>query len=149
MAFNQTRGLTKHCALQVGFAVRMEERYRGVRFPHKTKAAVSGCTRECAEAQGKDFGAIAVDGGYNIFVCGNGGAKPRHADLLGGPWDEATSLRMLDRFLMYGPLLYRTAATTLSPPFSAVAEPNTQRKKRARNSRLNRLRAACATGIIA
>ena len=79
----------------------MEERYRGVRFPHKTKAAVSGCTRECAEAQGKDFGAIAVDGGYNIFVCGNGGAKPRHADLLGGPWDEATSLRMLDRFLMY------------------------------------------------
>ena len=79
----------------------MEERYRGIRFPHKTKSAVSGCTRECAEAQGKDFGAIAVEGGYNIFVGGNGGARPRHAELLGGPWDEQTCFKYLDRYRLF------------------------------------------------
>src|SRR5690606_18159906 len=40
----------------VGFAIRIENRYKGLRAPHKLKGAVSGCTRECAEAQGKDFG---------------------------------------------------------------------------------------------
>ncbi len=68
----------------VGFAIRVEKRYRGIRAPHKIKAAVSGCIRECAEAQSKDFGLIATEKGYNLYVCGNGGAKPRHADLLAG-----------------------------------------------------------------
>jgi nitrite reductase (NADH) large subunit len=85
----------------VGFAVRIENRYKGVRSPHKVKAAVSGCVRECAEAQGKDFGLIATEKGYNLYVCGNGGAKPRHADLLAGDLDEETCLKYIDRFLMY------------------------------------------------
>ena len=85
----------------VGFAIRVEQRYRGLRAPHKLKGAVSGCVRECAEAQGKDFGLIATEKGYNLYVCGNGGAKPRHADLLAGDLDEATALKYLDRFLMY------------------------------------------------
>ena len=59
----------------VSFAVRVEERYRGIRAPHKLKSAVSGCVRECAEAQCKDFGLIATEAGYNLYVCGNGGAK--------------------------------------------------------------------------
>jgi nitrite reductase (NADH) large subunit/nitrite reductase (NADH) small subunit len=85
----------------VGFAVRIENRYKGVRSPHKVKAAVSGCVRECAEAQGKDFGLIATEKGYNLYVCGNGGAKPRHADLLAADLDEETAVRYIDRFLMY------------------------------------------------
>jgi nitrite reductase (NADH) large subunit len=85
----------------VGFAVRIENRYKGVRAPHKVKAAVSGCVRECAEAQGKDFGLIATENGYNLYVCGNGGAKPRHADLLAADLDEETCIRFIDRFLMY------------------------------------------------
>ncbi len=85
----------------VGLAIRVEERYRGIRAPHKLKAAVSGCVRECAEAQGKDFGLIATEQGYNLFVCGNGGAKPRHADLLASDLDEATAIKYVDRFLMY------------------------------------------------
>eukprot|EP01048_Picozoa_sp_COSAG05_P010652 COSAG05_NODE_953_length_6443_cov_14.987390_1_plen_122_part_00 len=63
----------------VGFAIRLENRYKGIRSPHKLKSAVSGCVRECAEAQSKDFGFIAVEGGYNIYVGGNGGVTPRHA----------------------------------------------------------------------
>lgn len=85
----------------VKFAIRVENRYKGLRAPHKIKAAVSGCTRECAEAQSKDFGLIATEKGYNLYVCGNGGTKPRHADLLAADLDENTALRYIDRFLMY------------------------------------------------
>jgi nitrite reductase (NADH) large subunit len=86
----------------VGFAIRVEKRYRGIRAPHKIKAAVSGCIRECAEAQSKDFGLIATEKGYNLYVCGNGGSKPRHADLLAADLDEATAIQYIDRF-MYHP----------------------------------------------
>jgi nitrite reductase (NADH) large subunit len=85
----------------VGFAIRVENRYKGIRAPHKIKMAVSGCTRECAEAQSKDIGLIATELGYNLYVCGNGGTKPRHAELLAGDLDEDTALRYIDRFLMY------------------------------------------------
>ncbi len=85
----------------VGFAIQLEERYRGVRAPHKIKMAVSGCVRECAEAQSKDIGLVATENGYNLYVCGNGGAKPRHADLLATDLDELTAQRYIDRFLMY------------------------------------------------
>ncbi len=85
----------------VAFSIRVENRYKGVRAPHKLKAAVSGCVRECAEAQSKDFGLIATEKGWNLFVCGNGGAKPKHAVLLAGDLDEETALKYIDRFLMY------------------------------------------------
>jgi nitrite reductase (NADH) large subunit len=85
----------------VGFAVQLENRYKGIRAPHKIKSAVSGCVRECAEAQGKDFGLVATENGYNLYVCGNGGAKPRHADLLAADIDEETAITYIDRFLMY------------------------------------------------
>ncbi len=85
----------------VGFAIRVENRYKGVRSPHKLKSAVSGCVRECAEAQSKDFGLIATEKGWNLYVCGNGGAKPRHADLLASDLDEETTIKYIDRFLMY------------------------------------------------
>ncbi|MDC6625705.1 hypothetical protein OEZ82_27160, partial [Leclercia adecarboxylata] len=65
----------------VSMALRLEDRYTGLRAPHKIKFAVSGCTRECAEAQSKDIGVIATDKGWNLYVCGNGGMRPRHAEL--------------------------------------------------------------------
>ncbi len=83
------------------FAIRIENRYKGIRAPHKLKGGVSGCVRECAEAQGKDFGLIATEKGWNVYVCGNGGATPRHADLLASDLDEDAAVRMLDRFLMF------------------------------------------------
>ncbi|RUP43599.1 hypothetical protein BC936DRAFT_136960 [Jimgerdemannia flammicorona] len=85
----------------VGFAVKIENRYKGLRSPHKLKGGVSGCVRECAEAQSKDFGLIATDKGYNLYVCGNGGAKPKHAVLLATDISEELCIRYLDRFLMY------------------------------------------------
>jgi nitrite reductase (NADH) large subunit len=85
----------------VSFAIRVEERYKGIRAPHKLKSAVSGCTRECAEAQSKDFGLIATEKGWNLYVCGNGGIKPRHADLLASDLSEDEALKLVDRFLMF------------------------------------------------
>lgn len=96
-----------------GFAIELENRYKGIRAPHKIKGGVSACIRECAEARGKDFGLIAVEGGWNLYICGNGGANPKHAVLLAEQIDKATVIKYLDRFLMYyirtaGPLV-RTA----------------------------------------
>jgi nitrite reductase (NADH) large subunit len=85
----------------VGFAIELENRYKGLRSPHKLKFAVSGCTRECAEAQSKDVGVIATEKGWNLYVCGNGGMKPRHADLLASDLDRDTLIRYVDRFLMF------------------------------------------------
>ncbi|HET9933836.1 MAG TPA: nitrite reductase large subunit NirB [Polyangiaceae bacterium] len=85
----------------VGMALRIENRYKGLRSPHKLKGAVSGCARECAEAQGKDFGVIATEKGYNLYVCGNGGMKPQHAQLLAADLDGDTLVKYLDRFLMF------------------------------------------------
>lgn len=85
----------------VSFAVRIEDRYKGLRTPHKFKGGVSGCIRECAEAQSKDFGIIATEKGWNLYVCGNGGSKPQHAKLLATDLDSNTCVRYLDRFLMF------------------------------------------------
>ena len=85
----------------VGLAIELENRYKGLRAPHKIKFGVSGCTRECAEAQGKDIGIIATEKGWNLYVCGNGGMKPRHAELLAADLDKATLLKLIDRFLMF------------------------------------------------
>ena len=85
----------------VAFAIALENRYKGLRAPHKIKFGVSGCTRECAEAQGKDVGLIATDKGWNLYVCGNGGMKPRHAELIASNLTEAEVVRLTDRFLMF------------------------------------------------
>jgi nitrite reductase (NADH) large subunit len=85
----------------VSFAIEIEERYKGVRSPHKLKGGVSGCIRECAEAQAKDFGIIATEKGWNLYVCGNGGSKPQHAQLLAADIDSKTCIQYLDRFLMF------------------------------------------------
>jgi nitrite reductase (NADH) large subunit len=97
----------------VTLAIDIENRYRGLRAPHKIKMAVSGCTRECAEAQSKDVGIIATERGWNLYVCGNGGMKPRHAELLASDLDSQTLIRYIDRFLMFyirtGDRLQRTS----------------------------------------
>lgn len=85
----------------VRMAIGLELRYRGLRAPHKLKSAVSGCARECAEAMGKDFGVIATAQGWNLYVGGNGGATPRHADLLAQDLSDAELIRLIDRFLMF------------------------------------------------
>jgi nitrite reductase (NADH) large subunit len=98
----------------VTLAIDLELRYRGLRAPHKIKAGVSGCARECAEARGKDFGVIATENGWNLYLGGNGGFSPRHAQLFAQDLDTETLVRYIDRFLMFyvrtADRLQRTAA---------------------------------------
>jgi nitrite reductase (NADH) large subunit len=97
----------------VGLAIEIENRYKGLRSPHKIKFAVSGCTRECAEAQSKDIGIIATENGWNLYTCGNGGMKPRHGDLFASDLDKETLIKYIDRLLMFyvrtGDRLQRTS----------------------------------------
>jgi nitrite reductase (NADH) large subunit len=96
-----------------GLAIELENRYKGLRAPHKFKFGVSGCTRECAEAQSKDVGIIATEKGWNLYLCGNGGMKPRHGDLFATDLDKETLIKYIDRFLMFyiktGKRLQRTS----------------------------------------
>lgn len=85
----------------VGEAIKLENRYKGLRSPHKIKFGVSGCTRECAEAQSKDIGIIATENGWNLYVCGNGGMRPRHGDLFASDLDDETLVKYIDRVLMF------------------------------------------------
>ncbi|MBD1550445.1 nitrite reductase large subunit NirB [Pseudomonas typographi] len=85
----------------VAMALRIEDRYKGLRTPHKLKFAVSGCTRECAEAQSKDVGVIATEKGWNLYIAGNGGMRPRHAELFATDLDNETLIRYIDRLLMF------------------------------------------------
>jgi nitrite reductase (NADH) large subunit len=85
----------------VQMAINLELRYRGLRAPHKIKMGVSGCARECAEARSKDVGVIATENGWNLYVGGNGGMTPKHAQLLVGDLDDDTLVRYIDRFLMF------------------------------------------------
>lgn len=94
----------------MGFAVELEKRYKGIRAPHKFKGGVSGCIQECAEAQGKDFGVVATPKGWNVYIGGNGGAKPRHADVLAENVTKAMAVKLLDRFI----ILYTWSADRLS-----------------------------------
>jgi nitrite reductase (NADH) large subunit len=97
----------------MSMAIDLEHRYKGLRAPHKIKFGVSGCTRECAEAQGKDIGIIATDNGWNLYVAGNGGMKPRHGDLFATDLDDETLVNYVDRILMFyvqtGDRLQRTS----------------------------------------
>ena len=85
----------------MAMAILLEDRYKGLRSPHKIKFAVSGCTRECAEAQSKDIGVIATENGWNLYVSGNGGMKPRHGDLFATDLDDETLIKYIDRYLMF------------------------------------------------
>lgn len=82
-------------------AVILENRYRGLRAPHKIKMGVSGCARECAEARSKDVGVIATESGWNLYIGGNGGATPRHAVLLAGELTDDQLIRYIDRTVMF------------------------------------------------
>ncbi|QRZ62408.1 nitrite reductase large subunit NirB [Rothia sp. ZJ932] len=85
----------------VQMAIDTENRYKGLRSPHKFKMGVSGCNRECAEAQGKDVGLIATTNGWNLYLAGNGGANPAHGRLFAKDLDQETAYKYIDRYLMY------------------------------------------------
>ncbi|SDX25325.1 nitrite reductase large subunit NirB [Paenibacillus sp. CF384] len=86
-------------AIQMG--VDLEKKFERLNTPHKVKLAVSGCPRNCAEATIKDLGVVAIDGGWEIYVAGNGGTRVRAADLLTKVKTEAEVLAWTGAYLQY------------------------------------------------
>lgn len=80
---------------------RLGTRYRGVMGPAKVKLGVSGCPRNCSEATIKDFGAVAVEGGWDLYVGGNGGAHVYVAQKIAQVKSDDDVVHVCDRFYEY------------------------------------------------
>jgi nitrite reductase (NADH) large subunit len=89
--------------------IALEKMTWGSWTPHKTKLAVSGCPRNCAEASIKDFGVIATESGWDLLVGGNGGITVRVTDLLAKVTSEAEVLEYCAAYMQ----LYREEARYL------------------------------------
>ncbi len=89
--------------------IALEKMTWGSWTPHKFKLAVSGCPRNCAEATIKDFGAVAIESGWELHIGGNGGVKVRATDVLTRVQTEAEVMEYCGAFLQ----LYREEARYL------------------------------------
>jgi nitrite reductase (NADH) large subunit len=96
---------TQFCRFGLGDAITvgidLERAMEGLHTPHKVKAAVTGCPRNCAEAYVKDIGLVAVEGGWEIYVGGAAGASVRKGDLLCTVADEHEAQRVALAFLQH------------------------------------------------
>ncbi|CAN7537575.1 nitrite reductase large subunit NirB [Paenibacillus sp. LjRoot153] len=85
----------------IGMGIQLEKKFERLYTPAKVKMAVSGCPRNCAEATIKDFGVVAIDGGWELHVGGNGGTKLRGTDLLCKVKTEEEVLEWSGAYLQY------------------------------------------------
>lgn len=85
----------------ISMGIELEKRFERLNTPAKVKLAVSGCPRNCAEATIKDFGVVAIDGGWELHVGGNGGVKVRASDLLCKVKTEEEVIEWAGAFLQY------------------------------------------------
>jgi nitrite reductase (NADH) large subunit len=93
----------------MGMGIKLEKRFEGINTPHKFKMAVSACPRNCAESGIKDFGIVAIDGGWELYVGGNGGIKVRVGDLLATVKTEEEVFEYAESFMQH----YRETARYL------------------------------------
>ncbi|WP_223069766.1 nitrite reductase large subunit NirB [Paenibacillus caui] len=85
----------------IAMGIRLEKEFERLNTPSKVKLAVSGCPRNCAEATIKDFGVVAIDGGWELHIGGNGGVHVRATDLLCVVKTEDEVVEWAAAFLQY------------------------------------------------
>jgi nitrite reductase (NADH) large subunit len=85
----------------MGMGIQLEKRFERLNTPAKVKMAVSGCPRNCAESGIKDMGVVAIDGGWELYVGGNGGVKVRAGDLLMTVKTEDEVIKYTEAYLQY------------------------------------------------
>lgn len=93
----------------MGLGIDLEKKFEGLQTPHKVKMAVSACPRSCAESGFKDIGFIGIDGGWEIYVGGNGGTHVRGGDLLYKVKTDQEAMEITGAYLQY----YRETANYL------------------------------------
>lgn len=85
----------------LGMGIRLEQAFERLNTPGKVKLAVSGCPRNCAEATIKDFGVVAIDGGWELHIGGNGGVHVRATELLCVVKTDDEVMEWASAFLQY------------------------------------------------
>ncbi|MFC0560115.1 nitrite reductase large subunit NirB [Halalkalibacter alkalisediminis] len=93
----------------MSMGIELEKRFERLDTPHKVKMGVSACPRNCAESGIKDVGIVGLDGGWEIYVGGNGGTDLRAGDLLCKVKTEEEVLEITGAYLQY----YRETALYL------------------------------------
>jgi nitrite reductase (NADH) large subunit len=93
----------------MALGIALEKKFERVDTPHKVKMGVSACPRNCSEAGIKDIGFVGIDGGWEIYVGGNGGVDLRPADLLVTVKTQEEVMEMTGAYLQY----YRETANYL------------------------------------
>ncbi|MDE2059759.1 MAG: nitrite reductase large subunit NirB [candidate division NC10 bacterium] len=85
----------------IALGIKIEKRFHGIETPHKMKLAAVGCPRNCAESTVKDLGAVAIEGGWQVYVGGGAGTRVRAADLLCTVKTHEEVLTYMGRFIQY------------------------------------------------
>ncbi|WHY78079.1 nitrite reductase large subunit NirB [Neobacillus sp. WH10] len=93
----------------MSLGIELEKKFERLDTPHKVKMGVSACPRNCSEAGIKDIGFVGIDGGWEIYVAGNGGVDLRPGDLLCTVKTQAEVMEMTGAYLQY----YRETANYL------------------------------------
>jgi nitrite reductase (NADH) large subunit len=93
----------------MSLGIELEKKFERIDTPHKVKMGVSACPRNCAESGIKDIGFVGVDGGWEVYVGGNGGMDLRPADLLGTFKTDQEVMDITGAYLQY----YRETANYL------------------------------------
>ncbi|MED0589198.1 NADPH-nitrite reductase [Bacillus subtilis] len=93
----------------MALGIALEKKFEGLNTPHKVKMAVSACPRNCAESGIKDLGVVGIDGGWELYVGGNGGTHLRAGDLLMKVKTNEEVLEYAGAYLQY----YRETANYL------------------------------------
>ncbi|GAE35132.1 nitrite reductase large subunit NirB [Halalkalibacter akibai] len=93
----------------MSMGIELEKRFERLDTPHKVKMGVSACPRNCAESGIKDVGVVGLDGGWELYVGGNGGTDLRAGDLLCKVKTKGEVLELTGAYLQY----YRETAMYL------------------------------------
>jgi nitrite reductase (NADH) large subunit len=96
--------------------IQLEKRLENLYTPHKFKAAVVGCPRNCAEATVKDVGLVGQDGSWQVVVGGAAGKGVRKADLLVTVETTEQAIESAELFFQY----YRENANYLERTYDFV-----------------------------
>lgn len=132
----------------ISTGIELERRLENLFTPHKTKLAVVGCPRNCAEATVKDIGLVGQEGSWQVVVGGAAGKSVRKADVLITVTTTEEALEAAELFFQY----YREQANYLERSYDFVERAGMDKIRRetvyaapeARAALLERLRKAKA-----
>jgi len=85
----------------LSLGLKLDDKYHGAQMPGKLKIGVSGCPNQCAETCIKDIGLVGGKNGWRLLVGGNGGGRPRLAQLLAKDISEERGLELIDKIINY------------------------------------------------